>query len=67
MVDQEAVRFMIGFTVLAKTLTDGFTLFAGIGEDETFSSHGVFKDIANAGIGIFRCRVADFFHRRRLL
>ena len=64
MVDQKAVRLLLHFAVPAQTLADRLAFLAGIRKDETFFSPRVFKDVANAGIGVPGRCVCRFFRRK---
>ncbi len=61
--DQKTVRLMIGLTVLPEILTDRFAFFPRIGEDETFLSAGMFKDIGKSRIcGLWSLISRSFFN-----
>ena len=67
MVDEEAVRLMIGLTVLTQALTERFTFFTGIGKDQAFLAASMFADIADAWISGLGRRIARFLlYRRRI-
>ena len=67
MVDEKAVRLMIGLTVLTQALTERFTFFTGIGKDQAFPAAGMFKDIADAWISGLGRRIARFLQYRRCI
>ena len=48
--DEKSFRFMLRFTVLAKTLTDGFTLFPRVGENQALLPSGMLKNVPDAGV-----------------
>ena len=63
--NQEAVRLMLCFAVLAQKLTDRLALLAGVREYQALSSPCVFKNIADAWVCRRRRGVRRLFHRRR--
>ena len=63
-VNQEAFRLVVCFTVLTQALADRFTLFPGIGEDQALFSACMLKDISDAGIRSLRCGVGRLLRRR---
>ena len=60
MVDQEAVRLMVQFAVLAQACRHSFTLFAGIDKNKALLSPRMFKNVTKTGIRLTRSRIGLF-------
>ena len=62
--DEKALRLMIGFAVLPQVLAYRLTFLSGIGEDKAFFASCVFENIAHSRIRLVRCGICRRFFRR---
>ena len=67
MVDQEAVRLMVQFAVLAQACRHSFTLFAGIDKNKALLSPRMFKNVTKTGIRLTRSRIGLFIENGQAL
>ena len=65
MVDKETVRLMAGLAVLPEGGGDCFALLTGVDKNQTLFVPCVLENVADAGVGVFRCSVCLFRQCRR--